>query len=171
MNGQIMIAIRTYGFTLIELMITLALVAILATAAAPMFGDLLKNNRLAAQNNTILASLNYARNESVSRGVNVRLEPVVAGTDWTAGWRVRVDGNDDGDFADSADIVTRNFEALEASTLTSSVNNIVYTPDGQVQAAATLTLVANDCTDNHKRVIDVKLSGLAAMDPNDQSCP
>lgn len=162
---------QSQGFTLFELMMTLAVVGVVAALSVPMFGDIVKNNRLATQVNNMLASLNYARNETVTRGANVRLEPIVAGTDWTAGWRVRVDGNNDGDFSDTEDMVLRNFEEVESSSLTSSVNTITYSPEGQAQSTATLTLVANECTDGHKRVVNVKLSGLARMDPNDQACP
>ncbi len=95
------------GFTLIELLVTMAIVAILAVAGIPMFGDLVKNNRITAQANSVITALHYARSESINRGVDARVEPVVAGTDWSAGWRVRVDGNNDGDFSDSDDVVTR----------------------------------------------------------------
>jgi len=175
-------ATQSQGFTLYELMMTLAVVGVVAALSVPMFGDIVKNNRLATQVNNMLASLNYARNESVTRGVSVRLEPIVSGTDWTAGWRVRVDGNDDGDFSDSEDVVTRNFEQMEATTLTldNAANNVItYLPNGQINRSdiddlsedLKLKLVANECTDEDKRVIDVRLSGQARMDPSDQACP
>lgn len=159
------------GFTLIELLVTMAIVAILAVAGIPMFGDLVKNNRITAQANSVITALHYARSESINRGVDARVEPVVAGTDWSAGWRVRVDGNNDGDFSDSDDVVTRTFDEVESSSLTSSENNIVYTPNGQVDAGATLTLLADECTGEHKRVINVKPSGHVWLDENDRDCP
>lgn len=164
---------KQIGFTLIELMVALAVVGVVVAIALPSFGELLKNNRMATQANAIITSLHQARNETINRGTQVRLEPLVAGTDWSAGWQLRIDGSNpsDNDFTDAEDIVIRSYEALKQSTLISDVNNIVYLPDGSALAAAVLTLTANDCTRNHKRVISIKLSGFVWLDPNDRTCP
>jgi len=162
---------RHQGFTIIELMITVTVVGILAAVALPAFGDLVKNNRLAAQANSITTSLHYARGEAVNRGLSVRIEPLVAGTDWSAGWLVRLDGNNDGDFDDAEDIVLRNFEGLKSSNLNTDQNQIVYSPNGQASVATTLTLLADECTKEHKRVLNVKLSGMIWLDPDDRDCP
>lgn len=159
------------GFTILELMIAVTVAGILATLALPSLGDLIKNNRMAAQANSVIASLHYTRNESVNRGVNVRIEPVTAGTDWSDGWLVRIDGNNDGDFNDAEDTVLRNYEGLKRSTLTSDQNTITYSPNGQVNTAALLTLLADECTRDHKRLINVKLSGMIWLDQNDMACP
>ena len=55
------------GFTLIELMITLAVAAILITAALPSFNEFIKNNRLTTQANNFIATLNLARSEAPAR--------------------------------------------------------------------------------------------------------
>ena len=72
------------GFTLVELMVTIAVVAILATVAVPGFRDLIRNNRVTAQTNEIVSALNFGRTEAIKRGrsVTVRLEP--AGAGWSA---------------------------------------------------------------------------------------
>lgn len=58
---------RTRGFTLLELMITVLVIAILTAIAWPSFRDFMHRNAVTAQANQILASLQYARNEAVSR--------------------------------------------------------------------------------------------------------
>lgn len=161
------------GFTLIELMVAVAVVGVVVAIGMPSFGELLKNNRMVTQANTIIASLHQARSETINRGISVRIEPLVAGTDWSAGWQLRIDGSNpsDNDFDDDVDIVIRSYEALKQSTLTSTVDNIIYLPDGSVSAAAVLTLIANECTRDHKRIISIKLSGFIWLDPNDRTCP
>ncbi|MEZ5453986.1 MAG: GspH/FimT family pseudopilin [Thiothrix sp.] len=61
------------GMTLIELIVTLSIVAILASVAAPSVKEMIQNNRLTALNNQIVSSLNYARAEAVKRNYDVTM--------------------------------------------------------------------------------------------------
>lgn len=81
--------INLRGFTLIELMITLAVAGVVLSTALPNFIQAINNNRLATNTNDFIASLNLARSEAIKRGVNV----VVAktGANWENGWQVFVD--------------------------------------------------------------------------------
>lgn len=83
------------GFTLIELMVTLAILAILTMIALPSFRDSIHRSRVGAASNGLLASLNYARAEAITRGQVVTLCPSAdaaactsGGTAWQAGWMV-----------------------------------------------------------------------------------
>lgn len=154
------------GMSLVELMAALAILGVLVAVAMPSFGDLVKNNRIATQANTIIAATQYARSEAVTRGVNTRLEPIVSGTNWTQGWLVRIDGNDDNDFDDTEDVIIRNYEGVEGSTLTSVEDDTTFYPGGDVDSANTLTLRATECTDEHQRIINLSLSGLASLSSN-----
>lgn len=61
------------GLTLIELMIALAISAVLAMAAAPFLGDYVANSRLREGGNTLLAQTLLAQSEARSRNVPMRL--------------------------------------------------------------------------------------------------
>jgi type IV fimbrial biogenesis protein FimT len=61
------------GLTLIELMIALAISAVLAVAAAPFLGDYVANSRLREGGNTLLAQTLLAQSEARSRNVPMRL--------------------------------------------------------------------------------------------------
>jgi type IV fimbrial biogenesis protein FimT len=92
------------GFTIIELMITLVIVAIVASLGVPAFRETIQNNRMATQLNELVGSLTLARSEAVKRGARTRVCKGTAPTcdtstsGWEQGWFVWVDGNDDGNF-------------------------------------------------------------------------
>ncbi|MDD2767329.1 MAG: GspH/FimT family pseudopilin [Methylococcus sp.] len=86
---------NTAGFTLIELMIGIAIAAILITVGIPGFRDLILDNRMSAQINALVADLSYARSEAVKRNDIVTVckrNTGDTGCDdaktWTEGWLV-----------------------------------------------------------------------------------
>ncbi|WP_426664593.1 GspH/FimT family pseudopilin [Rhodanobacter aciditrophus] len=83
------------GFTLIELMVTLAVLAILTMIAVPSFRDTIRRNRVNSASNALLADLGYARAEAIDRGQTVTMCPSAngtsctsSGTAWGSGWMV-----------------------------------------------------------------------------------
>jgi type IV fimbrial biogenesis protein FimT len=76
------------GFTLLELMITLAVVSILMVLAAPSFRDLIRRSKVNSASNALLADLSYARSEAIARGAIVSLCPSSNGATCTSGTTV-----------------------------------------------------------------------------------
>jgi type IV fimbrial biogenesis protein FimT len=80
------------GFTLYELLMTLALVGILLAAGLPAFSGTLARQRQAVEINALFHALHLARKESIVRRKVVSLCPSLdgqrcePGTDWSAGW-------------------------------------------------------------------------------------
>ena len=88
------------GFTLIELMMTLTIAAILMTVAVPSFSTFTKNSRITASVNKVVSAVSLARAEASKRGVRVVLcrsdevgsvDPDCSGAggtakDWSNGW-------------------------------------------------------------------------------------
>lgn len=89
---------RNFGFTLIELMVSLAVLVVLISVAIPSFMNLIQNSRSAALANSLVIALNVARSESVKRNALVNLCPssdgatCMATPDWTAGWIAQQNG-------------------------------------------------------------------------------
>ncbi len=100
---------RQRGFTLNELLLAIAVGAVLVGLAIPAFTTLTKNNRLVTETNTLIGHINLARSEAIKRNVPTALcrsadpnvaNPTCGGTanTWTTGWIVFVDDDDDGTF-------------------------------------------------------------------------
>jgi type IV fimbrial biogenesis protein FimT len=85
------------GFTLIELMVTIAIVAIMLTIAAPSMTGVLKKNRIESYQEDLLRDVGYARQEAVTRNIPVAVcksadgATCTTGNDWEQGWIIFVD--------------------------------------------------------------------------------
>jgi type IV fimbrial biogenesis protein FimT len=95
---------RAAGFTLMEMLITIAIVTILATIAIPGFKYVTASNRIATEINGLLGDLQFARSEAIKEGETVTVcianangsncSTTAAGA-WQNGWIVFLDSNGD----------------------------------------------------------------------------
>ena len=85
---------RNAGISLVELLFSLALVAILLSTAAPSFSEMLARQRAQAAAQALRSALNLARETAVMTGQAVSIAAI--DDDWAKGWRVFHDRNNDG---------------------------------------------------------------------------
>jgi len=89
--------VSSRGFTIYELLVTLALAGILVTLAAPTFGILSARSRQTTEINALFHAFHVARKESIMRRRVVSICPsddgltCGRGVDWSAGWLVFYD--------------------------------------------------------------------------------
>jgi type IV fimbrial biogenesis protein FimT len=162
---------RTFGFNLVELMITVVVAGILMGLAAPSFVSFVKNNRLSSQANELMADLAFARSEAVKRGANITIcrasDPFAACTgspgQWSTGWIV-------------IDLATNNVlrvhEALGGKNTLTGTGDIddqfVYSGPGlivwpTVPATAQSFSLCDDRLASYGRLIQISVTGRAAI--------
>ena len=158
---------RISGFTTIELMVTLAVAAIVFAIALPSFRNMLGDQRVQAASSDLYASLIYARSEAIKRNQFVAVCAKTDdgfgcqnSTDWARGWIVFIDGDGNGFPGAVSDILKRQ-DTIPSVTLTGTGSNVSYQRDGRLRAAATAfvtsPLPAN--TSVRARCVSLDLSG------------
>lgn len=151
----------TKGFTLIELMVTMALVAILMAVAVPSMRDFQRNSQLTAFANTMLATINTAKSEAMKRGRSVVIVPF-DGSDWKTGMIVFVDMNNNRTYDSTTDVLIKTYSMTAPDYLTVTSNGppaasppyMRFDAQGYANPAGsdtknfTLSIVRNDVTGN-----------------------
>ncbi len=112
------------GFTLNELFITTALIALVSMIGIPSMSAMVSNDRLTTQINTLVGHLALARSQAVTLQTPVTVcassdLQSCSSVDWSQGWVVFVDADASGDFS-PGDELLRAQEALEGSSQLSS---------------------------------------------------
>lgn len=122
---------RATGFTMIELLMTIILVAVLSAIAAPAMREFNVRANVNTTTNDIVVALNLARSEAVKRG---RLVSVVAnGADWSNGWTVQ---SDDGTVISERAAVLPDYRVLGAATGPGApADRVVFTGTGALSVA------------------------------------
>lgn len=134
---------RVRGFTLLEMVIAVAILAIMVVMAVPAFTSVINGNRLTAQANEMVADIQSARMEAIKRNRPVTLCPTLDDATCSAAgnWGRRII---------TAPLVpgpgvqvVRASVAKEQLFLTGNVTSIVFRPDGMARTAAGQLLAAS----------------------------
>jgi type IV fimbrial biogenesis protein FimT len=113
--------IRAAGFTLIELMVTVAIAAILLALAVPNFSGTLKASRTSSQIRELANALTYARSEAVARGQEVRMCPssnqTSCGGTWSQGWIIFLNPNEDDVYDNTKEELLRVYQGVGGNSM------------------------------------------------------
>lgn len=141
------------GFSLIELMIAMALMLLLSIIAVPALDDMLKQNTVRSQANSLLALLQFARSEAIKQQQNVQ----VSMTDTDSGWRADVVRLSD-------DENLRVMAQDVAEVMPSGDETVTFDPKGRAIALACISLSYSG-EDDFDRHLNVSLGGQVAVAP------
>lgn len=115
------------GFTLMETMMVVAILAVLATIAAPSMRAFMDSQIVKTPASDLYSSLVLARSEAIKR--NAAIEVVPSATDWAQGWRVRVQ---------SGGTVLRAQDSYPRITINASAaGTVTYGSNGRLSTSAT----------------------------------
>jgi type IV fimbrial biogenesis protein FimT len=162
------------AFTLVELLVAMAIVAILLGLAAPSFRSFVLDARLSSEARKILLALQTARSEASRINANVLLcasaGDSVCGTDWKTNKLVFADG-DNNKIRDATEpLVFSGAPAAATTTITPAPSTgwIEFNSSGQANAAATFKL-CDTRTGNVGRLVSVGLTGRPSLTTT--TCP
>ena len=127
---------RHSGVTLIEMLVAVAILAILLAVGVPSMQEFFTRNRLESAAGEFMASLAYARSEAIRRGDQVTLRNASGNRNWANGWTMFMDLDRDG-VKDAGEDTLRVGQTVPAPlTVFSSngkfVNFIAFRSDGSI---------------------------------------
>jgi len=102
------------GFTLVELMVTLALVSVLMMIAVPSYISFSRNSQLSDVISNFVAGFNAARSNSMKLGLNTLMIPQNTSTGWSSGWMIFTDTNWDNSYTAGTDTLIAEHPAIPA---------------------------------------------------------
>lgn len=159
--GRVPVMQRLRGFTLIELMVTLAVLAILMGIGVPAFQEVSLSTTLRSNANKLVAGAQLARSEAIKRNAVVRMcvstngTTCATGSSWEKGWIV----------VQGATVLLSQSEAENGYKILSSVSAIDFQPSGVGAGQATLKICrATPSIGSQDRQVTISATGHASTD-------
>lgn len=161
MNPAATASARTVrGFTIVELMIVLLILAILATIAIPSFRDFIGNSKVTGATNDLVTAINVARSSALQRATPVSVcastdqDTCSGSTDWKTGWIAFTDGAGAPGVKDGADVLLQSWPGMQGDMLaTGSASFLRYDVTGTMNlggAQVTFDIWQSGCLGNKR---------------------
>ena len=152
------------GFTLIEALVCLIVLAILSGFAFPAMQRLLVSNRVATSTNELISGFNLARIEAIKNsrgsGICASADGESCSGDWNDGFLVWGDLNSNGEL-DSTETVLRVAEGAKDTSVSSSTTTVLFDYKGRrrTKEDISITLTPEKCSGNLQRTFEVQPMG------------
>lgn len=173
---------RIAGFTLVELLVTISIVAIMLAIGLPSFHSALRSNRLATTTNEVIASASLARTEAIRTtlggGICATDDGVSCGDDWAQGWLVWADGGTTNfGVLDDEDDIIRVIDPhpqmdLSATNALGDVTSISFDARGRSrQGLVAFTIAPVNCPSGQELVRTVTFNPVGQLTTARGACP
>lgn len=139
------------GFTIMEIMIVIAIIAIMSSIATPNLRNYMTQRRLNGASRQIMSDLMHARMQSVSHNNNFRVIFNGDGKQYT----ILDDNNNDGDADSGEQAVGKNIQTDYPGVTFNSNNNPIFSPRGTASSLPTITVTNSGGT----KTITVAITG------------
>jgi type IV fimbrial biogenesis protein FimT len=124
------------GFTLPELLITIAIIAILAVLAMPSFKTFIANQRIRSASFDLVAAMTLARSEAIKQNGDVTIASAGNTNAWSGGWTISGSGGT---------VKTQSaYPNMTITTGTGGAASIVYNRNGRISATGNINFQIND---------------------------
>lgn len=169
---------NTKGFTLLEVMVTTAIFAILIAAGLPQLGTWVQLNQMNSRASTVATMLRAARSEALTRNNSVTLATDGAAGDWAGTITMYMDtsgGNDGFDLMDGDDFI----QQIDLSTDRATINGndradsyISFSGDGRLDEAGQSVVIAvcNGVDTTNAQLITVNIVGRVSVSDTVTDC-
>ena len=158
---------RQKGVTLVELMVSVSIVAIILAFVGPSMQSILIKNRIVAQINETSSLIQYARHHAIDEQAPVVVCPSAdfanCSTDWNEAKIVFIDANNNA-IRDGAEELLVTISALPATSLMTNTSNIIrFSETGEANSATELLLCHKDGEAGYARSLSLSLQGRVKM--------
>jgi type IV fimbrial biogenesis protein FimT len=166
------------GFTLIEMMIAVAVICILTIIGYPSFRAIIRSNRISAQTNSFLASVSLARGEAIKNNFNAGLCASTNGTacggTWVNGWMVFDDNNNNGVYDGGAEKIIRYTQGdPNMAVTTATAGPLMFNQRGMYtgNVPITIQMAPLDCATGYQGVRNFTLLPVGQLTVTKANCP
>lgn len=158
---------KNLGFSLIELMVVLAILGVILLIAFPSFKNMIHGQRLKTQANDTLAAIVYAKSQALkirsevticALKTNVENQCGTSGNEWANGWLVFVDSNGDGVVSEDESVLKSRGDYKEV-TSTASVTGFIFNGEGIANTSGDIHFCYAEANGNKRRRLSLTPAG------------
>lgn len=158
----------SYGFTLLELMVVVAIAAILLIWGVSSFRGIIANNYSLKLSTGFIRAVNFARSEAVKRSTTVSMCVANAGLtacgagSWPNGWLIFSDASGDGNYNSGSDTLLETYQPDSGQEIVTAPSSVItFNGMGSITTGSgAYRISATGCTGSNAYITTISAVGL-----------